>query len=259
MLQMEESDQICEYFTKILTITNQMKSCGETITELMIVEKIMRSLPRKFDYIAVAIEESHDLAAMKVEELQSSLEAHEMRLVNRSPIKNSEQALKAHHLKYDERKKQGRWKGKRTQNTWKNRRYEHDSDQPDASEKKGGSWKCHKKKGYDKRNIECFNCHKKGHYANECYADRGKQKKHQDKEVHVVQEESDSDPLTLMVTNFAEETHTKSWFLDSGCSNHMIGHKEWLVNFDSSKKSKVKFADDSTLRVEGVGDVVIVR
>jgi len=79
-----------------------MKSCGETITELMIVEKIMHSLPRKFDYIAVAIEESHDLAAMKVEELQSSLEAHEMRLVNRSPIKNSEQALKAHHLKYDE-------------------------------------------------------------------------------------------------------------------------------------------------------------
>ena len=62
-----------------------------------------------------------------------------------------------------------------------------------------------------------------------------------------------------MVTNFAEETHTKSWFLDARCSNHMTGHKEWLVNFDSSKKSKVKFADDSTLRVEGVGDVVIVR
>jgi len=34
----------------------------------MIVEKIMRSLPGKFDYIAVAIKESYDLAAMKVEE-----------------------------------------------------------------------------------------------------------------------------------------------------------------------------------------------
>jgi len=99
LLQMEEGDQIGEYFNKVLTVTNQMKGCGETIIDMMIVEKIMRSLPRKFDYIVVAIEESHDLAIMKVEELQSSLEAHEIRLVNRSPIKKVDQALKVHHLR----------------------------------------------------------------------------------------------------------------------------------------------------------------
>jgi hypothetical protein len=30
-----------------------------------------------------------------------------------------------------------------------------------------------KKKGKDKRNVECFNCHKKGHYKSECWAKGG--------------------------------------------------------------------------------------
>lgn len=42
---MEDSDKVGEYFNRILTITNQMKGCGEAINDLMIVEKIMRSLP----------------------------------------------------------------------------------------------------------------------------------------------------------------------------------------------------------------------
>ncbi|BAT78585.1 hypothetical protein VIGAN_02128300, partial [Vigna angularis var. angularis] len=71
-----------------------MKGCGETTTNLMLIEKIMRSLPQKCDHIVVAIEESRDLEKLKVEELQSSLEAHEMRMSERNPIKLNEQALK---------------------------------------------------------------------------------------------------------------------------------------------------------------------
>lgn len=55
------------------------------------------------------------------------------------------------------------------------------------------------------------------------------------------------------------KTLNKNWYLDSGCSNHMMCNREWLVNFDDTKKSKVKFADDSTLMVEGIGDVIINR
>jgi len=43
---MEEGNRISEYFTKVLTITNQMKGFGESISDLMVVEKIMRLLHR---------------------------------------------------------------------------------------------------------------------------------------------------------------------------------------------------------------------
>ncbi|XP_014493123.1 uncharacterized protein LOC106755474 [Vigna radiata var. radiata] len=225
-MQMLKGDKVREYFDKVVAITNQMKGCGEIVTDLMVIEKIMRSLPQKFDYIVVAIKESRELEKMKIKELQSSLEAHEMRMFDRNPIKIDEQALKVHH---------------------------------DAVEEKGSLEKYQKKK--DKKSIECYNFHKFGHYAYECYANKGKQKKHQIKEAYLAQEDSDSRPITLMVTMSAtnSESQNKMWYLDSGCSNHMTYHKEWLVNLDESKKSKVKVADDSILKVEGIEDVIIRR
>jgi hypothetical protein len=66
LLQMEQSESIVEYFN----ITNQMISCGETMSDKTIVGKVMRTLSPKFDYIIVAIMESKDLSTMTLEELQ---------------------------------------------------------------------------------------------------------------------------------------------------------------------------------------------
>ena len=35
----------------------------------------------------------------------------------------------------------------------------------------------------------------------------------------------------------------------------MTGRKEWFISLDDSSKSKVRFADDSSLIVEGIGRV----
>lgn len=43
----------------------------------------------------VAIEESSDLTAVKIEELQSSLEAHEQRVLDRNKQRATEQAMLA--------------------------------------------------------------------------------------------------------------------------------------------------------------------
>lgn len=93
---MENNEKVADYFTRIVSITNSMKGCGETISKGKIIEKVLRTLPPKFDHIVVAIEESKDLETLKVEELQGSLKAHEQRLIERSVERPADQALVAH-------------------------------------------------------------------------------------------------------------------------------------------------------------------
>lgn len=48
--------------------------------QLVIVDKILRSMNRQFDYVVAAIEESRDHNATIIDELQSSLLVHEQRM-----------------------------------------------------------------------------------------------------------------------------------------------------------------------------------
>ncbi|CAM8905711.1 unnamed protein product [Rhodiola kirilowii] len=45
------------------------------------------------------------------------------------------------------------------------------------------------------------------------------------------------------------------WFLDSGCSNHMTGDKNWFVEIDDAYRSTVKLGNNSKMSVMGKGSV----
>ncbi|XP_014517290.1 uncharacterized protein LOC106774766 [Vigna radiata var. radiata] len=194
---MEGGDKVSEFFSKVLSIANQMKGCGDIVTDLMVIEKIMWSLPSTFDHIVVVIEESRDLGKLKIEELQSSLEAYEMRMQERSPIRREEQTLKVQHIKNEEKKTTNKWKWKHGKGKWRKDRNKDDQNES-STEEEGKSEKNYRKK--DKRNIECFYCHRYGHYASECYAEKEEQNKGQGKEAYVAQVDSDSEPIILMTT-----------------------------------------------------------
>lgn len=46
-----------------------------------------------------------------------------------------------------------------------------------------------------------------------------------------------------------------TWFLDSGCSNHMCGKKEYFSDFDGSYRDSVKLGNNSSLAVIGKGNI----
>jgi hypothetical protein len=92
-LQMKDGESVTEYCAKTMGISNKMRFHGEKMNDTVIVEKILRSLSSKFDYVACSIEESKDIEALSLDELQSSLLVYEHKM-KRSTI-TEEHALKA--------------------------------------------------------------------------------------------------------------------------------------------------------------------
>ena len=52
---MKESDTIDSFFTLLIRLVTQMRSHGETVEERRIVEKVLRSLPSRFDVIVTTL------------------------------------------------------------------------------------------------------------------------------------------------------------------------------------------------------------
>jgi hypothetical protein len=93
VLGMGESEFINEYFARSLAIANRMTTHGERVEQVMVVEKILRSMTHKFNYVVCSIEESNDVTILSIDELQSSLLVHEQRM--QGPKDHTdEQALK---------------------------------------------------------------------------------------------------------------------------------------------------------------------
>lgn len=77
---MKEGESVDAYFTRTLIIANKMKIHGENMQQVVIIEKILRSMTSRFDYIVCSVEESNNLDTFTIDELQSSLLVHEQRM-----------------------------------------------------------------------------------------------------------------------------------------------------------------------------------
>ena len=68
-------------------IFNTIRGLGEKVEELIIVQKVLRSLPLIFNLKVSAIEEMKDLDRLTMDELHGILTAYEMRVEKENPSK----------------------------------------------------------------------------------------------------------------------------------------------------------------------------
>ena len=107
ILHMKVGESMNEYFAWTLTIANKMKANVDDKGDVAVVEKILRSMTPKFDYVVCSIEESKDIDTLTIDELQSSLFVHEQRM---SSHEEEEHALKITHGETIWRKGSRPWK-----------------------------------------------------------------------------------------------------------------------------------------------------
>ena len=77
---MAKEENAKEMYGRLSNIVYKSKSLGKSYTELEIVRKILRVLPRSFEAKVTAIQESKDLKQMKVVELIGNLTTYKLEM-----------------------------------------------------------------------------------------------------------------------------------------------------------------------------------
>lgn len=219
LLTMKEGEKIDSFLGRTLTVVNKMKSNGETMSQSTVVSKVLRSLTPKFNYVVCSIEESNDLNTLSIDEVHGSLLVHEQRMQGHQ---EEEQVLKV-----TQEPSSGRGRGRNMM--------------------RGGRGRGRERQHLNKAAIECFKCHKLGHFQYECPEG--------DKKANYVELEEEEELLLMSYVEPHQAKREEIWFLDSGCSNHMTGNKEWFSNLEDGFNRTVKLGNDTRMEVKARGSI----
>jgi len=84
---------------------------------------------------------------------------------------------------------------------------------------------------FDKINIQCYHCNKYGHFARECKLKEGNNNRSAN---YGNKNEEASHSNLFLSFDKAENSPQEVWYLDSGCSNHMLGNNELFSTMDEN-------------------------
>ena len=77
---MEKSESIESYFSHMLDIKNKMTLNQYDLLVKTFVEKVLNTLPIKFDHVVAMLQEKKILENLSIEDLQGSIILHEQRI-----------------------------------------------------------------------------------------------------------------------------------------------------------------------------------
>ncbi|KAL0312717.1 UNVERIFIED_CONTAM: hypothetical protein Sradi_5671000 [Sesamum radiatum] len=226
MLRMKDGETVKEYSSKILDTVNKIRLLGEDFSDLKVVEKMLISLPARFEAKISTIEESCDLKSLTVAELISKLQTQEHRSSMREEdtlegafpvlqVKNKGTTAKKERKKYGsdksgKNKAAGNSKEARKQGKFPPYKYYLRNNHLEKD-----CWY----KGKDP--IQCNFCKRMGHIDKACRLKQKQANEQPQQHVNVADEQEDATDKLFMVSNCNINWSDQMWFVDSGCTSHM--------------------------------------
>ncbi|KAG6505156.1 hypothetical protein ZIOFF_037506 [Zingiber officinale] len=150
--QMKENEAVKDFSDRLINLANRIRVLGTDMKDDRIVQKILVSLPERFEATIASPENTKDLSDIRLAELLSALEAQEQRRLMRRevPVDAMEGALPA--------RSQMRASG-REKKSWNQQKGNADG----SSSTNHPHYKC-----WRRPDVKCNNCHKFGHIARFC-------------------------------------------------------------------------------------------
>ena len=250
-LRMKDNDSIDTFSGKLSEFAGTAASLGHTIEEAKLVKKFLSCLPSKFLQLSATLEQVLDLNNTRYEDVVGRLKAFEERLRGEERMRG-EKFEENGKLLYSDHGNRGRGRGFNRGRGRENRGR--------GRGRSSGGDKSKEKKDYSQ--IECFNCHKKGHFASVC------PEKKEDQELNKTETERSDIALYMHEIVFlneekvipkkleADNKEKGMWYLDNGASNHMTGEKSYFAQLNENIKGKVKFGDGSYVDINGKGSIL---
>jgi hypothetical protein len=84
-IKMNEDETVNKYFLRVEEIVNAMKGLGEKIEDVFLVQKILISLPNRFNPKVFVIEELNYLKILSIDQLLATLTSYEKRISKDNP------------------------------------------------------------------------------------------------------------------------------------------------------------------------------
>jgi len=229
---MTPSDSVAQHIAKIENMARQLKDVGEELSKVMIMAKILGTLPQKFGPLITAWDSVSE-ANQTRDNLIERLLTEENRLTNFEEATSALATVKT------------RGKGGAT------------LDVNNSKNEIPGT----KNTKHNKKEIFCRYCHKRGHLEKRCYKKRDDSRNKKETNSPTKDNMANFGAFTVSDSEFASSilrnNSEKVWLLDSGASKHMCFHREWFSKLDDSYRKSVSLGDNSTCEVKGRGVIKI--
>ncbi|RVW70340.1 Retrovirus-related Pol polyprotein from transposon RE1 [Vitis vinifera] len=137
-----------------------------------------------------------------------------------------------------------KWKGEQQQVVWQQPEKWSFSTCPHCKKTNHSPQKC-----WWRPDVKCNKCGKQGHVERIC-------KNQQQEETNAVVDYCQEEQL-FAATYFANKSTSKSWLVDSGCTNHMTNNQDLFRELDRTTISKVRIGNGEYIPVKGKGTVAI--